>query len=459
MPNWEAQPGSQFLALTCPYEEIFVEGTRGGGKSILILMKYLQHVGKGLGMDWQGIIFRRTYPELHDIVLKSRKMFADCFPDAEYNRSTHTWTFAGGEQLLFRHMRNSEDYWSYHGHEYPFQAFEEMCSWPDLECWNEMRSCSRSSNPDVPIVRMGTANPYGVGHNAVKAHWIDPAPAGTPITDPDTGMVRVRLHSHWSENKKLMEADPDYIKRLMADDNEARQKAWLDGDWNIVAGGMFDDVWDQRVHIVKPFPIPSSWRIYRSFDWGSSKPFSVGWWAETDGTPDPRGRPLAPKSLFRIGEWYGWTGKPNEGLKMDRKDIARRIVKLEGALGIAGRCRPGPADSSIFYAEEGRASIAVDMAYAGARFIPADKRPGSRVVGWEKMRAMLRAALEGNVEERSMFVFNRCRDGFIRTVPALPRDKVKLDDVDTDAEDHTGDEVRYMATMPRQEAKAVTWRL
>jgi hypothetical protein len=37
-----------------------------------------------------------------------------------------------------------------------------------------------------------------------------------------------------------------------------------------------------------------------------------------------------------------------------------------------------------------------------------------------------------------------CRD-FIRTVPALPHDEAKPEDIDTDAEDHSADAARYAA--------------
>ena len=114
------------------------------------------------------------------------------------------------------------------------------------------------------------------------------------------------------------------------------------------------------MHVVKPFPIPASWYVDRSFDWGSSKPFSVGWWAESDGTrlPNvpqthvPRGTP------FRIGEWYGWTGTPNEDTKMLAIDVAKGVLAREKAMReaklITGSVNPGPADSSIYDVENGK---------------------------------------------------------------------------------------------------------
>ena len=45
-------------------------------------------------------------------------------------------------------------------------------------------------------------------------------------------------------------------------------------------------------------------------------------------------------------------------------------------------------------------------------------------------------------ENPGLFVFDTCT-AFIETLPVLPRDEKDMDDVDTDAEDHVADEVRY----------------
>jgi hypothetical protein len=236
----------------------------------------------------------------------------------------------------------------------------------------------------------------------------------------------------------------------------------LEGDWNIVAGGMFDDVYSQEIHEISPFNIPSSWRIDRSFDWGSSKPFSVGWWAESDGTeatlPDDSKKAWPRGTLFRIGEWYGWSGQPNEGCKMLAVEVAKGILDRELSAPWGSRVEPGPADNSIFDAENG-VCIADDMAKLGIRWERSDKSPGSRKTGWEAMRRMFKACRKHPMEEPGLYVFNTCRDGFIRTVPALIRDQNKTDDVDTNAEDHCGDEARYRCLAVKRFAFSQEFRL
>ncbi len=469
---WAPQEGSQAEFLACPIFEALYHGTRGPGKTDALLMSFAQYVGKGYGAAWRGVIFRETYPQLADVVAKSERWFRQIFPSARFNRQRMAWEFETGEVLFFRHMRNPDDYWNYHGHEYPFIGWEELTNWGDDRCYKSMFSCCRSSSPDVPRMIRATTNPYGVGHNWVKERWRLHGSWWRTLVITDSKDLdgqpeppRVAIHGHLRENKILLAADPNYERTVAAAaTSKAQAKAWRHGSWKIVAGGMFDDVWDEDVNRLPVFHVPESWRIDRAFDWGSAKPFSVGWWARSDGSDlllsDGRVISTVPGDLFRIAEWYGWTGRANEGLRMLAVDVARGIVERELMYGWrkpgerGNRVKPGPADSSIFVVESGR-SIANDMAqpvrvgphmYPGVKWQPADKRPGSRVAGWEQMRAMMAAAKRpesGAREKPGLFVVGETCGQFLRTVLSLPRDEKNMDDVNTDAEDHIGDEVRY----------------
>lgn len=487
---WTPQEGSQKLFLSCPIFEVLYEGTRGPGKTDALLMDFLQHVGQGFGPEWRGILFRRSHPELADVINKTQKWFPQIFPTATFNKVEKTWTFPDGEQLLLRHIKTVDDYWAYHGHAYPWIGWEELTNWADDGAFRKMMSCCRSTNPRVPRKYRATCNPYGVGHNWVKRRYRLPHQRGLVIrdsTDSDGELEppRVALHGHIYENRILLDADPGYVSRLRASArNAAELAAWLDGRWDIVAGGMFDDVWDSRRHVMDPFPIPANWKVDRSFDWGSSKPFSVGWWAQSDGSRVTlaNGREISTVrgDLFRIAEWYGCDPREaNTGLKMLATDIAKGIKKREASMLENGlirtRVRPGAADSAIWDAENGP-SIYADFASEGVLWEKADKSPGSRKQGWEQMRKRFQNAnpdqriteAQMNVakaetpgeraeaerilasfvaearrrEKPGLFVFGTCRH-FIDLVPVLPRDDNDLDDVDTDAEDHIGDEARY----------------
>lgn len=397
-------------------------------------MDFAQFVGKGFGPEWKGLLFRREYKEFDDLVEKSKKWFSRIFPGAKFieSKGDYKWIFPWGEKLFFRVAKKISDYDSYHGHGYPWIGWEELTSWPDEELYIAMLSICRSAYPGMPRHYRATCNPWGVGHHWVKARFIDPMPRGVVITD-EQGRERVAIHGEIWENTHLLENDPEYLKNLQAQSG-AKKQAWLYGDWDIVAGGMFGDVWDADVHIVEPFEAPKSWRIDRSFDWGSARPYSVGWWAESDGCdiklPDGTTRSTQRGDLFRIAELYGWTGKANEGTRELAVEVARKIKEHDSSSG--HRVHAGPADTMIFDTENGKC-IADDMARIGVSWTRADKRPGSRINGWELLRERLKNSI--TKEGPGLYVFNTCRQ-FIRTVPILPRDEAKPDDIDTEAEDH-----------------------
>jgi hypothetical protein len=437
--GWAPQNGSQHWFLRCSLLECLFHGTRGPGKTDSLLMAFAQHVNRGHGAAWRGIIFRQTYPQLADVQAKSEKWFRQMFPAAKFNRTKMMWEWPTGEVLMFRHMASPNDYWNYHGHEYPFIGWEELTNWATDECYKSMFSCCRSSTPNVPRMIRSTTNPYGVGHNWVKLRFRLDGKWWMPITITDATdgegrpePHRAAIHGHIDENEILLKADPDYKQTIIASAaNPAMAKAWLHGSWSIVAGGMFGDVWAPTIHIVKPFDIPESWRIDRSFDWGSSKPFSVGWWAESDGSDyvDGNGkwRSSVRGDLYRIREWYGCTSKPNEGLHMLATEIAQGIVEREIQWGLHGKVKAGPADNSIFDVQNGMC-IADDMerrvrledgqVVAGVAWTRSNKSPGSRKTGWEQMRKALKDAMpnkDGRPRENpGMFVFEWCAAFVVR---------------------------------------------
>lgn len=465
---WAPHPGSQQRFLSCPVFETLLAGNRGGGKTDALLMDYAQYIGKGYGEAWRGIIFRETYPNLQDVIAKSNKWFRKIFPDATYNESKHVWTFKDGEKLYFRHARTKQDYWNYHGHEYPFVGWEELTNWIDLELYEMMFSVCRSSFKDIPRHYRATCNPFGKGHNAVKHRFIDQAPPEKVIIDEKSGKERVHIKSSYQENKHLLENDPDYITTLNNITDENKRKAWIEGAWDINAGGIYDDVWDRNIHVIKPFDIPESWEIDRIFDWGSSRPFVVGWTAESNGEScliDGRETHFPAGTVFIINELYGWNGQANKGCKWSARKVGEEIFNTEFNKDWGDRVDAGCADSSIFdkislrdEAESIHDNLCLgyngntEGAYEDQLFIRSDKSPGSIARGVEVTRNYLEASLKIRdglpMEEKGLFVFDHCVH-FIRTVPTLPRSDKNPEVYDSDAEDHWADTLRYRLTMKR----------
>ena len=447
---WTALPGSQQMFLNSPVFETLYEGTRGPGKTDSMLMAYAKHVGRGFGDRWQGVIFRREYKELDDLVTKSKRWFFQIYPEARWlaSKSDYKWVWPDGETLRFRVGKNADDYWSYHGHEIPFLGFEELTNWATAEFYLTMFSVCRSGDPRIPCQIRASANPWGKGHSWVKARFIDPMPAGVPYRDPDSGKLRIRIFGSISENPFL---DNSYIQTLQSVEDPAKRRAWIDGDWDIAAGGILEDAWQANTHVLTPFKIPAGWRVDRAFDWGSSAPYATGWFAESDGASpatmaDGTERHFPRGTVFLIGELYGWNGTPNIGCRHTNEQIARRVLESEAGiralyLDANARVYNGPADASIFDVINGD-SYAAEMERNGLIWLPSYKGKGSRVQGWERLRSMLLAAKNGDREQPGFYVFNTCRN-WIRTVPILPRDDKNPDDVDTEAEDHLGDCTRY----------------
>lgn len=451
---WRAQPGPQRALLRCPVFEVFFGGARGGGKSDAMLGEWTQHAGRH-GKAANGVFFRRELTQLDEVIARSIELYSRL--GAEWKDQKKTWLFPNGARLKFRPLERDRDAEKYQGHSYTRVYAEELGNFPNPQPILKMMATLRSAD-GVPCRFRGTGNPGGPGHNWLKRRYIDPAPPFEPFPDPHTGLLRVFIPARLKDNLALVANDPQYADRLRQSGPREIVRAWLEGDWNIVAGGMFDDLWSEAAHVVRPFTVPSSWRIDRAFDWGSARPFSVGWWAESDGSDillaDGDRRSTARGDLFRIAEWYGSTGEPNEGLRLTDARIADGIVERERALGIHGRVRPGPADTQIFDRDAGGASIAEAMNAKGVRWLPADKTPGSRKRGWQAVRRRLEAAATHPREEPGLFVFETCR-ACIAQLPTAPRSERDPEDVDTASEDHILDELRYRCLASRREATAL----
>ena len=480
---WAPLPGSQCAFLECTDIEVLLEGNRGGGKTDTLIMDFVQDVGKGYGAEWRGVLFRQTHPMLRDVIEKSKKWIKRLCPDAFYNEIKYFWEWPTGERLYFSHFDKASDYDAYHGHNYPWIAWEELSTWSTPDFYKRMFTCLRTTVKGIPLRVRSTTNPYGPGHNWIQARFqlygwpIKDVILGplieTSAKDEITGLKeppRRAIHSDLAENQILNYVDPDYRARVGGGAvNEAQRKAWVDGSWDITSGGMFDDIWgDHKGNIVVPeFQIPEHWPIFRALDYGSSKPWSCGYYAKSDGSDialaNGRYRSTIKGDLFRIGEVYGWTGQPNEGLRLSASAIAAKLIEYEIQRGWRpldgskrGRVKAGPADTGIFDDVNG-ACLADDFEkpvfvngnrHRGIIWVKADKGPGSRKQGWEQIRKRLKATKpppSGYREDPGLFVMqeNNRINHWIRTVPILGRDEKDPDDVNDEEEDHVADECRY----------------
>lgn len=442
---WQPQEGPQLDAILATWcEELFFGGAMGGGKSDYLLGDYLQDVEK-YGEHWRGILFRKTYDELEELQSRAEEIFIPTGGQYKAVKRTWVWPKYGNATLKMRYLERAKDYTRYQGHQYAWIGWDELPNWGEDKPYNMLTSRLRTPQMEIPTKRIrSSGNPGGRGHYWVKPRFIDHAPTGyIARTDEATGRDIMFIPSKVSDNKILLKNDPEYINRLRGSGSEALVKMWLDGDWNAVLGAYFDNF--GMHHVLPPFTIPDSWTRFRSFDWGSASPFSVGWYAVANGEqPDLSHFPAdkrfyVPKgALILYREWYGASG-PNEGLKLQNAEIARGIVQRSGNEKYAYSV----ADPAIF-AENGGESIAETMLKNGVLFRPADNQ---RVAGWQQCRSRL----DGMDGMPMFYVFSTCAD-FIRTIPSQQHSETNPEDLDTTAEDHVADCWRY-ACMSRPWAK------
>ena len=425
--------------------ELLFGGAAGGGKS---------HLLRTSAISWSYVIpnlqtyfFRRTYPDLWKNHMDGPTSFPVQLGDllkaglVKINYSKNIIEFWNNSKIHLCHCQHEKDIFDYQGAEIHILIIDELTHFV-RKMYEFLRSRVRLGSLEIPEKYKGLfpriltgSNPGNIGHNWVKQTFIDFAPPYAIKVAPkdDGGMLRQFIPSLLEDNPSMTENDPNYEDRLSGLGSPEMVRAMRYGDWDIVAGGMFDDVWNQKVHVIEPFDIPKTWRIDRSFDWGSAKPYSVGWWAESDGCDIKLAggviRSTKPGDLFRISELYGMKGKVNEGTRELATEVARKINDIDAGLKEKGfRVYPGPADTSIFDTDNGMC-IADDMSKAPyfVAWTRADKRPGSRVNGCELVRSKLKNSI--TKDGPGLFIFNNCRQ-FIRTVPVLPRDEGKPDDVD-----------------------------
>ncbi len=442
---WRPQ-SRQRLFMSRPEEEALYGGAAGGGKSDALLIEALRQVHIP---HYRGLILRKTYPQLTELIGKSQSYYPMAVKGAEYAATTHTWRFPSGARIMFGSMMHPKDRLNYQGQAYDYIAFDELTQFT-WEEYSYLFSRNRPSGAGTRCYIRATANPGGVGHGWVKARFITPAPPMTPIREtvkvryPDgheeeRQKSRIFVPSTVFDNEILLQNDPAYLTRLAALP-EAEKKALLYGDWDSFSGQVFTEWrndpthYGDRVgtHVITPFRIPDTWSLWRGFDWGYSKPFSVGWYAV-----DHDGR------LYRIRELYGCKGDsaglpiPDTGVGWSADAIAREIRRIESEdPNLKNRRIQGIADPAI-YQKNGGESIGAMMEREGVYW---DKADNTRLAG----KAQLHRRLAFDKNGIPMFyVFSTCRH-FIRTVPTLVYSQINVEDVDTTGEDHIYDECRYI---------------
>lgn len=424
----------QKLFLTETHKYVGFGGARGGGKSWAVRVKAIL-----LCLNYPCIkcmIVRKTYAELTANHINPMVEMLHCYSGKEdkiasYNDAKKTITFHNGSTILFRYCDNEKDAERFQGTEVDVLFVDEATQQSENK-WKKLTACVRGVNK-FPKRIYATMNPGGEGHGFIKRLFID-----RNFRRGENPDDYVFIKSKVTDNTALMRENPDYIGQLEALP-PALRKMWLDGDWDVSVGAVFEefrndpDHYDDRqwTHVINPFEIPSDWKIYRAFDFGYNKPFSCQWFAvDHDGI------------VYNILELYGCQKDTNGediadvGLKWTPQKIFSEIRKIESEhRWLKGKNIIGIADPACWNSESGE-SVAETAAKHQVYFTKGDN---NRLSGWMQMH--YRLAFDENGFSM-MYIFKNCKS-FIRTIPLMMYDEHKPEDVDSSLEDHNLDSCRY----------------
>jgi hypothetical protein len=439
---WKPQPRQQAFMERGEYEA-FYGGAAGGGKSDVLVIEALRQVHIP---HYKGIIFRKTYTQLGELLAKADSYYPRIFPGAKYNSQQHVWKFPSGARIYFAGMQYLKDRTKWQGWQFDFIGFDELTHF-QFDEYSYMWSRNRASGKGTRVYMRATGNPGGIGHGWVKNRFVTVAPPMTPvkkrleIVDADGNKItrwrhRIFVPAKLTDNKILMENSPEYMQSLAMLPQKDRE-ALLDGNWDSFSGQVFmewrndpDHYTDHKYsHVIEPFRIPSHWKIMMGYDWGYSKPFACLWVAV-----DEQGK------YYVIRELYGCTGEPNKGVMWDDDRIAKEIRRVEEEdLNLRGKHIERIADPAIFDTSRGgkEGSQARTMERSGVYF---EKGDHTRIAGKMQIHHRLRF---DDIGECMLQFFNTCPHT-IRTLPSLVYSEIDVEDVDSSQEDHLYDVLRYL---------------
>ena len=421
-------PQTNFLA--APEKEVLYGGAAGGGKSYAMLVDLLRYAHN---RNHRALLLRRTLSELTELVDQSKKLYYRAFPKARFKESTKTWEFPSGATALFSYVDKDDDVYRYQGQSFTWIGIDELGHYPTPYVWNYLRSRLRTADPSIGTYMRATANPGGSGGWWIKKMFIDPTVPNEPFwaTDIDTNKPLLYGPNHKDAGKPLFQrkfiparlTDNPYLMQtgeyeaMLSSLPEVERRRLLEGDWDVAEGAAFSE-FNRNIHVVEPFIVPEGWARIRAGDYGYSSPRCILWGAvDWDA------------NLWIYRELYikGHTGEALASVirELERKDPPMSISVLDKSCW--NRTGLGP-------------SIAETMIRSGVRWIQSDS---NRLSG--KIEVHRRLAMNEYGEPR-LRLFSTCTN-LVRTLPTLPLSKTNSEDVDTKAEDHAYDALRYMCMM------------
>ena len=439
---FKPNPGPQTEFLAAPEREVLYGGAAGGGKTYSLIIDPLRYCGNGAT---NALILRRTNDELREIIHKSQEIYPRAFPGAKWQERKSQWTFPSGARVWMTYLEQEKDVLRYQGQAFTYIGFDELTQYPTPYAWDYLRSRLRTADASLPVYMRGTTNPGGPGHSWVKKMFIDPSVPNKAFwaTDISTGDTLRYPKAHSKAGMPLFKRrfiparllDNPYLynagdyEAMLLSLPETQRKQLLEGRWDVAEGAAFAE-FNRKFHVVDDYAIPASWRRFRSCDYGYSSYSGVLWFAVNP----------ANEQLIVYRELYV--------SKYTAKDLAYLVLEKEID---DGQISYGVLDSSCWHKRgDTGPSLAEQMIATGCRWRPSDRSRGSRVAGKNEIHRRLQ--VDEETEEAGLVIFSSCTN-LIAQLPTLPLDKTNKEDVDTKAEDHLYDSLRYgVMSRPRSQS-------
>lgn len=412
------------------FETLF-GGAAGGGKSYGQLIDALLYALKY--PKSKQIIFRSTFADLEKSLIR---VSLDIYPlsIADYNSSKHTWKFNNGSIIDFGYIQYEKDVYQYQSAEYDVIRFDELTHFTEF-MYTYMISRCRGANTYPKRIKSST-NPGGVGHAWVKERFIDigePNVIHTCKLETGEEVTRIFIPSLVTDNKFMLEYDPDYIKRLDALPEKER-KALKYGDWDIY-DGMFFPEFKRSIHVIEPFQIPNNWNRYIAMDYG------LDMFAVLFITIDTKGKAYVYNEIHKSNLIVS---EAVQTLKSIMRQYKYKYIYAPPDLWNRNR-DTGKSTAELFY--EG----GIDLV----------KASNNRIAGWLNVKEWLRVKKVRHeqtgelYEDSDLKIFSNCLN-LIKYLPQLQHDEKDPNDVATEPHEptHITDALRYFCvsrTAPTKE--------
>lgn len=438
---YQPQPKQRLLHET-EARLVLYGGAAGGGKSTSLRWDIIGWCLQVPGLD--AYLFRRTLPELEANHIRKIKTELPATLGS-YNETRKRYEFFNGSGINFCYCEKEDDVARYQGAEIHLLGVDEAAHLTDYQL-NYLISRVRLGDFAARVPEkyrallpraVFTSNPGGPGHLFLKQKFIDAGPAGVMFTDPELEWPSIFIPARMGDNQYL---DRGYEKQFSGLPPELA-KALREGDWDAVVGKALHSL-SRETHMLRPFVPPRHWTRFMAMDWGTARPFSVGWYcvsegavlAAKDGWPE---RYLPDGAVIRYAEWYGWNGKANQGCRLESPAVAKGILQRETE-------RKDPPmmyrviDSAAGNRHDGPSVIErMEQTDERLRFRKSEK---DRKAGYREFLDRLALTDSG---EPMFFCTSDCTH-FWRTVPTLVLDDTDPEKgPDTQQEDHVYDEVDY----------------